>query len=877
MTQHAWQGDLSTAPLLWSEAAKFWAQLRRNGPLIKDLIFPLSTSTLSPSPFLTTTMGEHKNNPSLPMELIHAIVWRVPDLPTLHSLVTVNRAVFEMAARRLYFAPLDMVVQTNNWIQAFEKLARAILESSLRTSSSFYSISSLPPTPSFPIAHRDQLQKDLIHVYSIDVPTTQAYQPMFDYFAHMREFAEPPAVLDSIENEIWKKRFLPSYFPLRRRWEHNYNTRHVELFWALTKDHLHQLRRIQIPAWKGAIERYVDAIPHMTQLCSIAFDMLEGPLEEGGELVDVVYGRAVDFVRRFVQYHSPNKHSLRHVNLLVNWSDVSDREQQRLAERAIKDLLLPSHSLVPPLMVQRLNWEECLQNLDRLDLSHVRSISMERGMSWAQLQSRWPDKILGSILEQCPSLEAFRYSTLSDEEAASWITCLEQLQESTFDRLRFHHLANLKVLELACPSHFITDMIHSVFNAFGHLLEVFIMRSVWRRDDNITMGSPDTTVLQPHVDGLPHLKKLKIGCTSQIDLDPRALSHCPVLDTLMIADVGRSYPGGGPPAPEYGRRQEVWHMPLLRVLDLSGAFARKFHPQSLTTMTRLERLDLTGILPSTPWLPDVVAREQVPLYVNEEHLPPHAPDWTWDWHLPNLKVLNLNGEFAMALDFRFLRFVPALEDADLMIGAEHPRLLSIESLLPPVEENIASNRNGDTTTTTATTMAVAAAPHLHKVRFLGPWITLDEGAFHHFVTEACPRLIHLTILENQRGLTKPGLVRLGLKHPYLRVIRDGTPFTLDDATQLANSLEMEMQRAPVAGGGADGEEEGGEGEGEEEEEAAPVVDRRLWWHYGFNYPSLPSKAESAAGSRYGHHDRDSFCVFSFDRESYHFIPRSALL
>ncbi|KAG0017504.1 hypothetical protein BGZ81_010711, partial [Podila clonocystis] len=65
-------------------------------------------------------MGEHENKPTLPMELILAIVWRVPDLPTLHSLLTVNRAVFEMAARRLYFAPLDMVVQANDWTQAFE-------------------------------------------------------------------------------------------------------------------------------------------------------------------------------------------------------------------------------------------------------------------------------------------------------------------------------------------------------------------------------------------------------------------------------------------------------------------------------------------------------------------------------------------------------------------------------------------------------------------------------------------------------------------------------------------------------------------------------------------------------------------------------------
>ncbi|KAG0037763.1 hypothetical protein BGZ82_001898 [Podila clonocystis] len=782
------------------------------------------------------------------MELIHAIVWRVPGLPTLHSLLTVNRAVFEMAARRLYFAPLDMVVQANDWTQAFEKLARAIVESALRTSSaSLYSISSLPPTPSFPVAHRDQLQKDLIHMYGIDVPTTQAYQPMFDYFAHMREFAEPPAVLNSLEDEIWKRRFLPDYFCLPRRWEYNYNTSHVELFWALTKDRLHQLHRIQIPAWKGAIERYVDAIPHMTRICSIAFDMLEGPLQEGGELGW----------------------------LMSSMIEPLILEQQKLAEHAIKELLLPSQSLVPPLMIQRFNWEECLQNLDQLDLGHVRSISMERGMSWAQLQSRWPNKRLGSILEQCPSLEAFRYATLSDDEAASWIVWLECIQESTSDRLRFHHLANLKVLELACPSHLITNMLHSVISAFGHSLEVFIMDSVWRRDDNIAMGGPDTTVLQSRVDGLPRLKKLKISCAYQLELDPRALSHCPVLDTLMIADGWRSYPGVGPLAPEYGRRQEVWHMPLLRVLDLTGAFARKFHPQSLTTMTRLERLDLTGMLPSTPWLPDVVAPEKVPPYVNEEHLPPHAADWTWDWHLPNLKVLRLKGEFAMALDFRFLRFVPVLEDMDLMIGAEHPHLLSIESLLLPVEENIANNSNSDKTITTATTMAEAAAPNIHKIRFLGPWVTLDEGAFLRFATEATPRLIHLTILENQRGLTKPGLVGLGLKHPYLRLIRDDKPFTLEDVTQLANSLEMEMQRAPSGDGGADGEEEGGEGEGEEEEAAAPIVDRRLWWHHGFDGPSLPSKAESAAGSRYGHHDRDSFCVFSFDQESYRFIPGSA--
>ncbi|KAF9335540.1 hypothetical protein BGZ91_010456 [Linnemannia elongata] len=723
-------------------------------------------------------MGEYENKPTLPLELIHAIVWRVPDLPTLHSLLTVNRAVFEMAAH-------------------------------------------------------------------------------------------------SIENEIWKDRFLPINFLLPRGWENNYNTPHVELFWTLTKNRLHQLHRIQIPAWKGAIERYVDAIPHMTRLCSIAFDMLEGPLQEGGELVDVVYDRAVDFVRRFVRYHSLNKHSLRHVNFLVNRSDVSDREQQRLAERAIRDLLLPSQGHVPPLMIQRLNWEECLQNLDRLDLSHVRSISMERGMSWTQLQSRWPDKTLRSILEQCPSLEAFRYSTLIDEEAASLITWLKRIQESTFDRLRFHHLANLKVLELACPSHLITDMVHSVFNAFGHSLEVFIMGSVWRRDDNITMSRSNTTVLQPRVDGLPHLKKLKIGCKYPLELDPCALSLCPVLDILMIGDGRRSYPGSDPLTPEYGRRQEVWNMPLLRVLDLAGAFARKFRPQSLTTMTRLEQLDLKGILPSSPWLPDVVTPEKVPPYVNEQHLPPYAADWTWDWHLPNLKALNLNGEFAMALDFRFLRFVPALEDMELKIGAEHPRLLSIESLLPPAEENIANNRNSDTTT-----MAATVAPHLHKVRFLGPWVTLDEDAFHRFAIEVIPRLIHLSILENQRGLTKPGLVRLGLKHPYLRYIRDWSPFTLDDATQLASNLEMEMQRAPAGGDGTDEEEEGegeGEGEGEEEEATIPIVDRRLWWHHRFDYPSLPSKDESAAGSRYGHHDRDSFCVFSFDQESYRFIPRSALL
>ncbi|KAG0008281.1 hypothetical protein BGZ81_004181 [Podila clonocystis] len=67
----------------------------------------------------------------------------------------------------------------------------------------------------------------------------------------------------------------------------------------------------------------------MTQLCSIAFDMLEAPLEEGGELVDVVYDQGVDFDRRFVQYHG--EHLLRRVNLLVNRSDVSEGEQQILS------------------------------------------------------------------------------------------------------------------------------------------------------------------------------------------------------------------------------------------------------------------------------------------------------------------------------------------------------------------------------------------------------------------------------------------------------------------------------------------------------------------------------------------------------------------
>ncbi|KAF9141008.1 hypothetical protein BGX30_005619 [Mortierella sp. GBA39] len=140
----------------------------------------------------------------------------------------------------------------------------------------------------------------------------------------------------------------------------------------------------------------------------------------------------------------------------------------------------------------------------------------------------------------------------------------------------------------------------------------------------------------------------------RLTIRPDALAGCPAVKEVTLQDSVVVYP-----AVEISSWTPV-HLPQLTTLNLNGTRARLLHPDTLHSTVSLELLTL------------VMADDNL-----------HRSEWTWGWHLPHLRYLDLCSEFAFSFQSRMLRQTPSLAQLcliNILSEGDHELTVTIDKL-----------------------------------------------------------------------------------------------------------------------------------------------------------------------------------------------------
>ncbi|KAG0264227.1 hypothetical protein DFQ27_001346 [Actinomortierella ambigua] len=669
--------------------------------------------------------------PRLPLECIEAIVWHTCDLPTLRSLLTVNHAVFRVAARRLWHNPLETVAQTSDWGLSFERLAKTIFY--------HFSPAALPPPPRLPITFPNQARNILTGYFALDQPTNTAAtaalkQPTLDYFSMIRALVDSPVVLSLALKSG------PPAEALSLNLDVGYPAAccyyHDEVIWTICRDHrrMQRLTMLQIPLWRWNVDRYINAIPQMKQLRHVVFDAryaINGEVDDDSVANEFIQ-RALGFIREFVRHHGDRQ--LHQVEFLTGQYESSNQEEFQTLVGLLKDLIPCCRA---PSILGPFNWNDCLQNLAVLDLGHVRSIAVNKRLALSEANARGTDTSLLALL----------------------------------------------VVDLKYPDGDLSDAVCTILRAFGASLQSVVVQGASQGDMyNVYRGGRPGVVISTNFVGLPQLKKLCIDTMDQLEFSPQAFHHCPLLQSLSLTD--RSYARS-----TWITRQDTWAMPMLRELVLQGSVAMTFNPLSLSSMPNLETLDLAS---EREWgyffgctFDSMEYREEE----DDEAMPGRARPrvmrgWTWDWPCPQLTVLRLRGEFAARIRFKWLACCPRLQELQVYLGLRHHHSVDLDDeQYPPLEEEECNSgiivEEQDLSVSSLSSPSASSVqeqvsrsfvlPDLRSVRLDGRW-HLSDRACDQLLHGVAPRLVELILYYCSTRPSIERLVKHGERHPYLRQV-----------------------------------------------------------------------------------------------------------
>ncbi|KAF9162198.1 hypothetical protein DFQ26_003765 [Actinomortierella ambigua] len=795
------------------------------------------------------------SKPTLPMEIIEAVIWRIPDVATLYSLLTVHRSLFKATVRRLYFNPLEMVVQTRDWGRSLRLLV-AVPGACGHAGKSEYYMSKHPPIP------EDQLR----------AVTTM------DYFSFMRELAFPPMITDSQfcngqgpkemaellgSSQATDSEAMPALY-------------HLAILWNLAMGRLAQLVKIQIPMW-GTVP-YLMAVSRMTNVRSIVFDER---FETVPGLQDVLAmsDRVLMFCTSFEAYHGAGK--LQKIEFFGgSSSSISQDEMAR--RRAVEDYMLGQVQAPPaaaaasaaasatPRLISELNLHR-LKEAEQMgrgwDLTRVKAILLDRTTVLGQSATTMSPIIHpGELLQRCRGLNQLRCA-IDRNDAFTW--AVQEANEAQTSAVQRALLMDLQKADLACPQDVLPMILDDVLTGFGRSLHDLSLCAMSPDTLGVT-GKATKTALGANWD-LARVQRLTIQGSPTFDFHAEAFKHCPSLETLEVSLTTRDKYDSALLQP-----QPIWStMPHLRVLTLDGMLALKFHPESLRHMPQLEELILGG---------NVRLTDHNQIYNNRPHrnvrgspvMPgkpgplPFSPRWTWDWSMPKLRELSLRGAFAAMIDFKWLSHCPNLE-ALLLDNAEIGIALNFFPLLQSYLleetfyrvaglESLGGRRFGKDSS--------GSSAKLRVICISGRW-HIGEDDIRRIVTSVAPNLVCL-VLSGCFGYDTSNLVQIAEEHAYLRHV------SADDSVDRDEAKELGLLRIRN-----DDDDEDEEEEKEEEGKEDVVIDEEDKMdpelHFLSGPQSLPTKDESAALSRFGYKARDGHCRYKFENDIYYSSRRRTAL
>ncbi|KAG0228812.1 hypothetical protein BGW41_003261 [Actinomortierella wolfii] len=505
----------------------------------------------------------HANHSPLSIEVLSRIIRQIDSAPTLFSLLTVNKVVFELAAKQLYRKVLNMPELSAN--KALHMLRQH---------------------------------------FNVEWPRKNA--PYIDYLRLLTD------ARFNIHTDVqgWKQGpALLANLDLR-----------MAIIWAICGHRLSEITALQVVTDELRVEPFfLDA--HLNKY--EALERVEFTLSSPKDITVVQ-----EFLKRFIKVN-PRAKKLEAILIGARPDDIQNI-------RAIARLLAPPRS---PRRIDMLNFVACHSHRKTVDFSQVGSVEYI-GYPTPSMKE---EHILKDLLPLCPQLETF-VGNVSDPRVRMFGWAVNNLSSTKqFPSLRFVRFTGESLPALVA----IDDALRGFASTLVRL-DATIIDNLNFAKDHFSMKRFGAACR------LPRLQRLSLDSlvpNVSVTLDPDAMPHMPMLKELVI--------GNPCEAPEEGMQySEMLHhmypinmwpvlrLPALTHLSLGGRAAAEFNPDSFLHMPLLTSLSL-GLL-HEDW---------------GEYWYKHL--WTWNWRLPMLEFLELEGAMVSTFTLAVLHYLPALTSLTL--------------------------------------------------------------------------------------------------------------------------------------------------------------------------------------------------------------------
>ncbi|KAF9969028.1 hypothetical protein BGZ73_008814 [Actinomortierella ambigua] len=336
-----------------------------------------------------------------------------------------------------------------------------------------------------------------------------------------------------------------------------------------------------------------------------------------------------EFLKRFIKANPKAKQ----LEVALVGAKLSDIDLMRSIARLLNPPRMPKQ-------INILNFVACHTHRKQVDFSHVTNMVLQ---CYPSLNMK-EEHLLKDLLPLCPNLVSFS-GNISDPRVRMFGYAVAKPDPTKkWPLLRRVHFCGESLPALVA----VDDALHG----FAPTLEELYVEII----DNLEFAKDHFSMKRLgagcHLAKLRHLHVDSLVPNVSVTFDPDAIPDLPVLESLELGSPSDASEEGM----QYSEmlhqmypimKWPVLELPTLTELILGGRSAAEFNPMSFQHMPCLRTLALG-------------------LFYEDWHDYWPKESWTWDWPLPLLQNLKLEGAMTSSFSFTSLRFMPALESLQLI-------------------------------------------------------------------------------------------------------------------------------------------------------------------------------------------------------------------